>query len=169
MVVNLFLVFLIGGPLGEEFGWRGVVLPALEARMPSPLASLVLGGIWTSWHLPLFFVSTSAQSGLPFWLFGLLTLPLCVLITWVYHGSKESLLLVMLLHAGVNTWSGALNISPEAMGSTRPLVLVVVLTWLAALVVMGIGFRRDRHDRSRTRKAQVAAAPMGIPPIGPWA
>ncbi|NTV37366.1 MAG: CPBP family intramembrane metalloprotease, partial [Anaerolineaceae bacterium] len=29
--VNFVLVLLIGGPLGEEFGWRGFVLPALEA------------------------------------------------------------------------------------------------------------------------------------------
>lgn len=39
--VNFVLVLLIGGPLGEEFGWRGVVLPALEARFKPPWASLL--------------------------------------------------------------------------------------------------------------------------------
>lgn len=136
VVVNFVLVFLIGGPLGEEFGWRGVVLLALEARFSPPWESLILGIIWTVWHLPLFFIAASAQHSLPFWLFALLTMPLCILITWVYHGSGDSLLLVMLFHAAVNTWSGALKISPEAAGSTRPIALVMLLTWVVALLVV---------------------------------
>ena len=139
--VNFVLVFLIGGPLGEEFGWRGVVLPALEARFSPPWDSLILGIIWTVWHLPLFFISASAQHSLPFWLFALLTMPLCILITWVYHCSGDSLLLVMLFHAAVNTWSGALMISPEAAGSTRPLTLIMLLTWVVALFVI-VGRKR---------------------------
>jgi membrane protease YdiL (CAAX protease family) len=136
VAVNFVLVLLIGGPLGEEFGWRGVVLPALEARFRPPWDSLVLGVIWTLWHLPLFFISGAAQHNMPFWLFALLTLPFCILITRVYHGSGESLLLVMLFHAAVNTWSGPLKISPEATGSIRPLVLVALLTWVVALLVV---------------------------------
>jgi len=63
-------------------------------------------------------------------------MPLCILITWVYHCSGDSLLLVMLFHAAVNTWSGVLKIGPEAAGSTRPLTLVVLLTWIVALLVV---------------------------------
>jgi membrane protease YdiL (CAAX protease family) len=138
--VNFVLVLLIGGPLGEEFGWRGLALPALETRLSPLWASLLLGLIWSVWHLPLFFISASAQHSLPFGLYVLLTLPLSILITWLYHGTGESLLLVMLFHAAVNTWSGPLLISPEAAGSATPLTLVVILTWLAALVVgAGLG------------------------------
>ncbi|MCG2787517.1 MAG: CPBP family intramembrane metalloprotease [Anaerolineae bacterium] len=137
--INFVLVLLIGGPLGEEFGWRGLALPALEARFRPPWDSLILGLIWTIWHLPLFFISASAQHSLPFGLYALLTIPLTILITWVYHGSGDSLLLVMLVHAAVNTWSGPLQISPEAAGSSRPFILVVILTWAAALLVAGLG------------------------------
>lgn len=151
--VNFVLVFLIGGPLGEEFGWRGLALPALEARFGSLWASLLLGFIWTVWHLPLFFISASAQYGLPFWLFGLLTAALCILLTWVYHGSGESLFLVMLLHAAVNTWSGPLRISPEIAGSIRPFALVMLLTWVVALLIAaGPGwFAQDRFLFSRAK------------------
>jgi membrane protease YdiL (CAAX protease family) len=34
-----------------------------------------------------------------FWLYALLTIHLTILITWVYHGSGDSLFLVMLFHA----------------------------------------------------------------------
>ena len=148
VVVNFILILLIGGPLGEEFGWRGLALPSLEARFSPLWASLILGVIWAVWHLPLFFISGSAQSSLPFGLYALLTIPLTILITWVYHGSGNSLLLVMLFHAAVNTWSGPLMISPEAAGSTRPLVLGVVLTWLIALLVV-VGQRRARFQKEK--------------------
>ena len=148
VVVNFILIFLIGGPLGEEFGWRGLALPSLEARFSPLWASLILGVIWAVWHLPLFFISGSAQSSLPFGLYALLTIPLTILITWVYHGSGNSLLLAMLFHAAVNTWSGPLMISPEAAGSTRPLVLGVILTWLIALLVV-VGQRRARFQKEK--------------------
>jgi uncharacterized protein len=128
VAVNFVLVLLIGGPLGEEFGWRGVALLSLEAHFRPPWDSLILGFIWSMWHLPLFFIATSAQHSLPFLLYVLLSIPLSILLTWVYHGTRDSLFMVMLFHAAVNTWSGPLKISPEAAGSIRPLVFVVILT-----------------------------------------
>jgi membrane protease YdiL (CAAX protease family) len=145
VVVNFILIMLIGGPLGEEFGWRGFALPSLEAHFRAPWDSLILGIIWAVWHLPLFFISDSAQHSLPFGMYILLTIPLTLLITWVYHGSGNSLLLVMLFHATVNTWSGPLMISPEAAGSTRPLVLVVILTWVVAVLVVGFKMLRNQN------------------------
>jgi len=147
VAVNLFLVLLIGGPLGEEFGWRGLVLPALERRVSPLWASLLLGLIWAVWHLPLFFVSASAQYGLSFGLYVLLTIPLTILITWVYHGSGDSLLLVMLFHSAVNTWSGPLQISPEAAGSTRPFALIIIFAWVVALLAV-ISQRRGRAHKT---------------------
>ena len=144
VAVNFVLVLLIGGPLGEEFGWRGFALPSLETRFSPLSASLILGIIWTVWHLPLFFISDSAQHSLPFGMYALLTIPLTLLITWVYHGSGNSLLLVMLFHAAVNTWSGPLMISPEAAGSTRPFVLVVILMWGFAILVVGFKMLRTQ-------------------------
>jgi len=44
---------LLGGPVGEEPGWRGFALPRVEARLGRPGGSLVLGLLWGAWHLPL--------------------------------------------------------------------------------------------------------------------
>jgi hypothetical protein len=159
VAVNFVLVLLIGGPLGEEFGWRGFALPALQERFHAPWDSLILGIIWTVWHLPLFFILDSAQHGTPFWLYAMLTIPLTLLITWVYHGSSDSLLLVMLFHAAVNTWSGPLMISPEAAGSTRPFTLVVILTW--GLAMLAIGFK-VLHTQKGPRKQTVEIGESSI-------
>ena len=77
--------------------------------------------------------------------------PWASLLTWIYHGSNNSLHLVMLLHAAVNTWSGPLRISPEAAGSLRPFALVVVLTWVLALLVVAgpSGFEQSRFVFSK--------------------
>ena len=38
-----FVITLVGGPLGEEFGWRGFMLPQLQQKMSPWLANLLLG------------------------------------------------------------------------------------------------------------------------------
>jgi CAAX protease family protein len=55
--------------LGEEVGWRGYALLALQTRYSALLASLILGVLWTLWHLPVFFNPGTFYSNLPFVLF----------------------------------------------------------------------------------------------------
>ena len=48
---------------GEEIGWRGFALPRLAERMGYGRASLVLGLIWATWHLPIFFIPGADKYG----------------------------------------------------------------------------------------------------------
>ena len=45
----------------EELAWSGFALPRLQARHGALAASLILGVIWASWHLPLFFTPGSQR------------------------------------------------------------------------------------------------------------
>lgn len=40
---------------GEEAGWRGWLLPRLQARHSAVTATLILTPIWAAWHAPFFF------------------------------------------------------------------------------------------------------------------
>lgn len=39
--------------LGEELGWRGLLVPALSERHGFTATSLLSGAIWAAWHVPL--------------------------------------------------------------------------------------------------------------------
>ena len=47
---NIYIFF---HAFGEEFGWRGYMMPKLEELMPMPAAVIVGGIFWGLWHAPL--------------------------------------------------------------------------------------------------------------------
>jgi membrane protease YdiL (CAAX protease family) len=87
---------------GEEIGWRGYALPRLAARMGLAPASIVLGGIWALWHLPLFFVREADTFHQSFVVFAASVTALSVTMAWLYAKTDGALLPVMLLHAATN-------------------------------------------------------------------
>lgn len=144
-IANFGLVFLIGGPLGEEFGWRGYLTPALTARMNWRIASLVIGVIWGLWHLPLFFLPNTAQAEMPIPLFMLNIAAGSVLFGWLFERTQRSVLPALVLHTSLNAWAGILVVVPT-VGAGRPyeLVTAVLVLGAAALLIL--------PDRGRTRE-----------------
>lgn len=149
-VANFFLVFLVGGPLGEEFGWRGHALPALQVRWGWRVASLVLGGVWALWHLPLFYLVGTAQSHLPMALYALSTIASSVVFAWLFNRTAGSVLPVLVLHTAVNGGSLVIPVMVMPDGSNlRPFQLVVGILVLTAMALL---FRAEPH----------AARPSGV-------
>jgi membrane protease YdiL (CAAX protease family) len=133
LVVNL----LIGGILGEEPGWRGFALPRLQARYGALTGSVVLGVLWSLWHIPLILVPGGATWTGSLALFAVLGIALTLIHTWVYNGTRASLLAVMLLHASINTSTRL--ILPNIPGLSRDdgnLTLVVVYSAVALLIIV---------------------------------
>lgn len=103
LIVPVFLLgSLAGGPFGEEPGWRGYALPKLQERYSALGAGLILGVLWTVWHLPFFFIQGTSQSSTPFFIFALGTIADSILITWVYNHTRGSVLLAILFHNALN-------------------------------------------------------------------
>lgn len=131
--VNIFL----GGPLAEDIGWRGYILPRLREKMNTLTASLLIGVVWVIWHLPFFWIPEGrvAIGGVPLVWFTLLTTAWSVLFAWVYVNT-ESILMPVLFHAAVNTTLGTLGILGQASGDQTVVMLNTLLTWLVVGVIV---------------------------------
>jgi uncharacterized protein len=141
-------VLLIGGPSGEEFGWRGFLLQRLQPNLGMVAASIAIGLLTAFWHLPLFWIPSTPQSHLPFALFAVRTVALSLISTWLYNGTRRSLLFVLLFHASLNTWPNTLNVL-ETEGTLGPYISTTIIYcgWAVQLVILGL--LRGRGDRRR--------------------
>jgi len=154
---TFFLVLLIGGPTGEEFGWRGFLLQRVQPVFGMLGASIVIGVISTLWHLPLFWIPGTAQSHLPFAIFAVRTVALSIISTWLYNGSRRSLLFVLLFHASLNTWPNTVYIV-EAQGVIGPYVSTTIIYSGWALQLLILGVLRGRGERRNPDAAAPAVA-----------
>jgi membrane protease YdiL (CAAX protease family) len=93
---------LLSGPASEEAGWRGFALPRLESRHNALVSSLILGVIWTFWHLPLSYVPGQAQATIPIPIYLLLIVTVTIYITWLYNNTRGSLIITTLAHFSYN-------------------------------------------------------------------
>ncbi|GAA0720515.1 type II CAAX endopeptidase family protein [Dactylosporangium roseum] len=106
MYIPLLVMQFLTTGVAEEPGWRDFAQPRLQARYGPLAGSLILGPLWGAWHLPLFF---SEWAGWPDvnWLtaaeFVGSAVPLSIVMTWVFNRTDESLPLIMLFHANINT------------------------------------------------------------------
>ena len=69
---------------GEEIGWRGFALPQLAQRLGFARASIVVGVVWATWHLPLFFLRGADTYHQSFFVYLLQVTALSVAIAWLY-------------------------------------------------------------------------------------
>ena len=103
--VTLMFMVLVGGGQ-EEFGWRGVALPALQDRFDALTASVVIGVGWAVWHLPLFVLEIGSYGDQSFPLYAIIVVGFAIIFTWLYNTTDGSVLLAMVLHGGINAASG---------------------------------------------------------------
>ena len=61
-------VFMGAGPLGEEGGWRGYLSPRLIEIHGEWRSSLIIGVIWSLWHLPVMAMFPDWRDGIDFWI-----------------------------------------------------------------------------------------------------
>jgi membrane protease YdiL (CAAX protease family) len=136
LVVPAFgVVLVLGGPLGEEIGWRGFALDPLQQRFGPVGASLVLGVLWALWHLPLFFDSDQIQHDLSPVLFLGQIMSTAVVYTWLWNRT-QSLVVVMALHTSTNLSAGVFPLLVPDANSQRPFAIAVAAASLVAAALI---------------------------------
>jgi len=106
-VFTLVLGLLV---IGEEIGWRGFALPHLQTRFNSLMASLILGVLWATWHLPNSFIPGMGHYLTAFPVFLVWVISMTVLFTWLANRTRGSIWIAWLFHAAINVAGGFLFI-----------------------------------------------------------
>jgi hypothetical protein len=127
--------------LFEEVGWRGFALPRLQRTHSALWSALVIGGIWVAWHLPeLVSDPTGQRPALPFLV---ALLGQSVILAWLYNSTGGSLPIVIIFHAGFNTYGRYLL--PEFIGEyylTMSWSIAIMYVIAAAAVTLHAGAER---------------------------
>lgn len=137
----IFMLLPVGAPVAEEIGWRGFALPRLLVGRSALTASLILGVIWSLWHLPVTLATPELRVPVPFLL---AVIPLSVLTTWIFVHTRSSVFIAILFHAwfDVVLLAGFGMVAPSdaaltwwLLGATETvLAIVVVAIWGRDLV-----------------------------------
>lgn len=111
--------FFFGG--NEEFGWRGFLQKEMQKKYNPLITVLIISFLWSLWHLPLHYSGFYSTGGfrdlLPRFIF---TIPLTIVITWLYNKSSYSILTVVLFHAMLNNYD-------KAIGSSEIISIILLI------------------------------------------
>jgi uncharacterized protein len=168
LFVNLLV---LGIPLtalltfGEEYGWRGYLLPRL-LPLGEKRAGLIVGVIWGAWHLPALLAGLN-YPGQTTWMvvavFAVTTVLLSMLHTRLFVASGASVMVVTVLHASLNAFSDRLTDAKHLTGD--PLVVSaggVIAIGILAIVTL-FAYRRS-SDNETGRSDGASDTPETIVP-----
>jgi len=156
-IVPMFIFLTIAAGIGEEFGWRGFLLPRLQARHNALVSGLIVGVAWAVWHIPLFFIKGTSQyeqqleGGLLPAILGYSAFVIAnsVLFTWLFNNTRGSVLLAAVFHGASNTWGGYIDVYRGHFNG------IIVFMAVSVLVTFFIVVMAGAKDLSRTFKRNV--------------
>lgn len=87
LTATVSFMLLLPSVLGEELGWRGLLVPELSRVIPFSGVAIISGFVWAAWHWPLMFMGVYGNQTTPF-LYQLGSFTLClmsmsVIITYI--------------------------------------------------------------------------------------
>ena len=106
--VVLSMILLVLVPVLEELGWRGYGVDSLASKFNLFTTSMIFGALWGIWHLPVFFIKDSYQSGLwaqnPIFAINFFVgiFPLVIIMNYLFYKNNRSISLIALFHVLVN-------------------------------------------------------------------
>ncbi len=154
-VVPSFIFLTVAAGMGEEFGWRGFLLPRLQTRHNALVSSLIVGVIWAIWHIPLFFIKGTSQyeqqlqAGLLQAILGysLFVIASSIQFAWVFNNTRGSVLLAAVLHGASNAWAGYIDVYRGHFGGI--LTLMALSALVSIIIVLMAGATNLSHTNRR--------------------
>jgi membrane protease YdiL (CAAX protease family) len=140
---------------GEEPGWRGFAQTRLQRQTGALAASLVVGFLHGLWHLPNHLLIVGPPAAGPFDLANFLlntviVMALTIVLTWIFNGGQQSILVAVLTHASFNVsqaWLAALLPNQPAQVEYTALILIAACAVAVALLTKGnLGYAPNKDQ-----------------------
>ena len=131
---SLIMIPFVG--IAEETGWRGLLQPELDKRMPYPFSVLLTAAIWFVWHFPVFIDPTSNHYGDSIIGFGITIFIWAFALAAIYKSTK-SVIACALYHTFIDAigsvydWNALFDGFPGSVATN-----VYRAVWLAAAVAL---------------------------------
>lgn len=138
-LIPIFVTMLLSN-VWEEIGWRGFALPRLQGKYTDLSVVVIMGLLWSAWHLPLMLNPASPMAALPWYGEVLFSLSLTAIYTWLYRGTGRSLFFVSVFHAMSNTV--AFILMELGVFASSYLFVVGVTAIIAAAIILAYGPQR---------------------------
>lgn len=138
---------VIAGSLGEELGWRGFAQPRLQQQVGALGAALIVGILWSTWHLWPLAVPGGATLFLPTDVVQTYVrlIGTAVIYAWIYNSTGGSLVAVMVAHAGHNIGTSLIPGPSNDPTHLGPIIGAI----LYALVAIAVVFATNRRTLTR--------------------
>lgn len=132
-------MFLFGGPTAEEPGWRGFATPQMQKYFNPLVVGIIIGILWTLWHIPLYFTGDYAGGVEAAVLRFAWNVPLGVLFAWVYNKSNGNLFAALLLHTSNNLFVTLFT------GANQTMDFVVMIVFTVVVVVVTRFWKKTKN------------------------
>ena len=148
-----FLIMVPFVGIAEETGWRGLLQPEMDKRMPYPFSVFVTAAIWFAWHFPIWIDPTSNHYGDSVVGFGITILIWAFAMAAIYRATK-SVIACAIYHAFIDSigavydWNALFDAFPGSVATNTFRVL-----WLAAAVVLWLV--AAKHEKRRAHISRI--------------
>ncbi|TMD77710.1 MAG: CPBP family intramembrane metalloprotease [Chloroflexi bacterium] len=168
LAFTLGIIFNMIFTFGEEFGWRGYLLPRL-APLGGIYAAIITGVIWGLWHAPLIVLDGYNYPGHPWFGLGMMvifTVSLSMIFAWLRFRSG-SIWPSTLAHAAINAQAGfgllllsrADSLLGVPLGIIGLIPMIALAIWLAAT-----GRLKPEPDNVAVPASSIEPASMWVKP-----
>lgn len=106
--ILLSVLILFFASLFEEFGWHSYGFDSIAQKCTWFKAACIFSVIWSTWHIPLFWIPGTYQCGLREANIGFMInflisiIPLAFIITWVYLKNNRNIFVCVFIHMFIN-------------------------------------------------------------------
>ena len=156
LLIGGFIIMLPFVGIAEETGWRGVLQPELDKKMPYPFSVILTALIWFVWHLPIWFDPTSNHYGDSVIGFGITIFIWSFSMAAIYKATK-SVIACCVYHTFIDSigavfdWNALFDPFPGSVPAN-----VFRAVWLISSVALWFIADRDEKQRCISVRSFVA-------------